>query len=144
MSTERWCDDTDRRKAEVLGEKPVPVPLRPPQIPYRLDRDNPNPAPRQVRCWKVSDGVLCLNTQAHLAHTYGPKTSVQPTDSFFKNNIRLTKPTRISETRRLHNDFAADSHLPGYDAVLGASRRFEGTLVPPFSVTMIARNVGNY
>jgi hypothetical protein len=33
----RW-NDTDRGKTEELGEKPVPVPLRPPQIPHGLTR----------------------------------------------------------------------------------------------------------
>lgn len=32
MSMERWLDDTDR-KPEVLEAKPIPQPLRPPQIP---------------------------------------------------------------------------------------------------------------
>jgi hypothetical protein len=34
---ERW-NDTDRVKTEKLGEKPVPVPLYPQQIPYGLTR----------------------------------------------------------------------------------------------------------
>jgi hypothetical protein len=34
----RW-NETDRGKTEVLGEKPVPVPLCPPQIPHGLTRD---------------------------------------------------------------------------------------------------------
>ena len=32
-------DEIDRGKTEVLGEKPVPVPLCPPQIPHGLTRD---------------------------------------------------------------------------------------------------------
>lgn len=38
-SAEDWWDDSDGGKAKGLGEKPVPVPLRPPQIPYRLAWD---------------------------------------------------------------------------------------------------------
>jgi hypothetical protein len=34
----RW-NEIDRGKTEVLGEKPVPVPLCPPQIPHGLTRD---------------------------------------------------------------------------------------------------------
>jgi hypothetical protein len=33
---ERRWNDIDRGKTEELGEKPVPVPLRPPQIPHGL------------------------------------------------------------------------------------------------------------
>jgi hypothetical protein len=36
MSTEHWGNDTDRGKTEVLGEKPIPVPLRLPQISHGL------------------------------------------------------------------------------------------------------------
>ena len=32
MSMEQWWNDTDRGKTEVLGQKPVPVPLSRPQI----------------------------------------------------------------------------------------------------------------
>ena len=36
---EHWWNEIDREKTEVLGEKPVPVPLYPPQIPHELARD---------------------------------------------------------------------------------------------------------
>jgi len=36
MSTEQWWNDTDRGKAEVLGEKPIPVTLYLPQTPHWL------------------------------------------------------------------------------------------------------------
>jgi hypothetical protein len=36
-STTRW-NDNDRGKPEELREKPVPVPVCPPQIPHRLNR----------------------------------------------------------------------------------------------------------
>jgi hypothetical protein len=32
MNMEHWLNDSDRTKTEVLGEKPVLVPLGPPQI----------------------------------------------------------------------------------------------------------------
>jgi len=35
MSREYWLKDTDRT-TKLLGEKPVPVPLCPPQIPHGL------------------------------------------------------------------------------------------------------------
>ena len=37
MSMEQWWNDTER-ETEVLGEKPVPVPLCPPQNPTPTDR----------------------------------------------------------------------------------------------------------
>jgi hypothetical protein len=31
-----WWNDTDRKKTEVRGEKPIPVPVCPSQIPHEL------------------------------------------------------------------------------------------------------------
>jgi hypothetical protein len=45
----------DRRKPEKLGEKPVPVPLRPPQIPHGLTR---------ARTWASAVRVRRLTTWA--------------------------------------------------------------------------------
>ena len=39
ISMEHWYCDIDNGATEVLGEKPVPVPLYPPQIPHGLVRD---------------------------------------------------------------------------------------------------------
>jgi len=39
MSVERWQNDEWQEKTKVLTEKPVPVPLCPPQIPCRLPWD---------------------------------------------------------------------------------------------------------
>ena len=36
---EHWWNDTDKEKPEVRGEKPVPIPLRPPQISQELTWD---------------------------------------------------------------------------------------------------------
>jgi hypothetical protein len=35
-SVERWWSDNDSGKTEIFGEKPVPTPLDPPQIPHRF------------------------------------------------------------------------------------------------------------
>jgi len=39
MSMDHWKNYNDRDKTEVLGVKPVPVPLSPPQISYGLSCD---------------------------------------------------------------------------------------------------------
>jgi hypothetical protein len=44
----RW-KKIDRGKTEVLGEKPVPVPLCPPQIPHGLTRDRTRASTVRVR-----------------------------------------------------------------------------------------------
>jgi len=36
VSTEFWCNDTDRRNNEIFGRKPVPVPLCPLWVLYEL------------------------------------------------------------------------------------------------------------
>jgi hypothetical protein len=47
---ELQCIDTDG-KTEVLGEKPIPVPLCPPKIPHGPTRHEPGP-PQRLNAWK--------------------------------------------------------------------------------------------
>jgi hypothetical protein len=44
-------------ETEVLGEKPVPVPLYPPQIPHELTRDRTRASPvggRRLTAWAMA------------------------------------------------------------------------------------------
>jgi hypothetical protein len=57
---QRW-NDTDRGKTEGLGEKPVPVPLCPPQIPHGLTwlRNRASSVrSRRLTAWAISRTVL--------------------------------------------------------------------------------------
>ena len=59
VSMEHTWNDTDGEKTEVLGENPVPLPLRPPQIPRELTWD-PNPVVWYYRrmTYPLSHGTL--------------------------------------------------------------------------------------
>ena len=54
---EHLWNETDRGKTEVLGQKPVPVPLYPPQIPHGLTQDRNRASTvrrRRLTAWAVA------------------------------------------------------------------------------------------
>jgi hypothetical protein len=56
-------------KTEVLGEKPVPVPLCPPQIPHRLTRDRTRAfavGGRRLTAWAMARPCCTLSVRTRM------------------------------------------------------------------------------
>jgi hypothetical protein len=70
LVTEHQWNETDREKTEVLGEKPVPVPLCPPQILHRLTQDGT----RALAANSLSHGTALFHSNSH--SFYSPPQSL--------------------------------------------------------------------
>jgi hypothetical protein len=70
MSMEHWHNATDRGETEVLGTKPVAVPLGSPQIPHGLGRYRTRSSAvrdRQLNA-RPMGGLLLLSSEMTLAY----------------------------------------------------------------------------
>jgi len=69
----RWWRDTDRRKTEVLGKKPIPMPICAPQISYELVWD-------RTRVFAVTVRRLTVSPMARSCHAEDLFSNTQSSD----------------------------------------------------------------
>jgi hypothetical protein len=72
---DRW-NDTDRRKTEVLTEKPVPLPLYPPQIPHGLTQDRSRVS--AVKGRRITAWIMARNFRGLKVHVNNIKIHLLP------------------------------------------------------------------
>jgi hypothetical protein len=97
-------------KTEVLGEKPVPVPLFPPQIPHGLTRDQTRASAvggRRLTAWAMAQPRKELPSDSSLDVLYVSATGKVPRDTLYRHS-----PTCLLGVQKDHFTFTFTSVSP--------------------------------
>ena len=95
LNREHWLNDTDG-KTGVLGAKPVPVPLFPPQTPHRLAWDRIWASAVQLTTW---DMARPKHTRSHAACVSYQNISAVPAIRLVQSQYHNERLKTFTETR---------------------------------------------